>query len=146
MALSIEPNNSAFLHNRAVIMTALERYKEAIEDYLRVIELDPLSGGSYNNLAWLLATAKDPEYRDCHMAITYAQKALEMGNNGSWMDTLAAAYAECGQLEKAVEIETEAYRLSNPPNENFRRRIEIYRSNTTYAQWRAHRPDSGRLQ
>ena len=35
------------------------------------------------------------------------------------MDTLASAYAECGDFKKAVSIETEAYKLSVPPNENF---------------------------
>ena len=136
IALSLKPQNPEYLHNRAVIMMALERYKEAIQDYGRVIELNPNSGGSYNNLAWLLSTAKDPAYRDCKRAIYYARKALQIDKNGAWMDTLAAAYAECGHFEKAVKIETDAYHLSKPPNENFRKRIEIYKMCKTYADWR----------
>ena len=134
-ALSLKPKNPDYLHNRAVILAALERYEEAIRDYERVIELNPKSGGSYNNLAWLLTTAEDPAYRDCRKAVSYALKALEIGRNGSWMDTLAAAYAECGEFEKAVSAETEAYTLSQPPNENFRKRIEIYKMGKTYADW-----------
>ena len=64
-ALALRPDNVDYLHNRAVVLTALERYREAIEEYLRVIELNPRSGGSYNNLAWLFATARDPGCRDC---------------------------------------------------------------------------------
>ena len=135
-ALLLTPQNPDYLHNRAVILTALGRYGEAIRDYERVIEINPRSAGSYNNLAWLLTMAEDPAYRDCAKAIIYAGKALEMGKNGAWMDTLAAAYAECGEFEKAVSIETEAYTLSKPPNENFNKRIEIYKTGKTYAQWR----------
>jgi len=135
-ALLLKPQNSGYLHNRAVILTALGRYGEAIRDYMRVIELSPRSAGSYNNLAWILTTAKDPAYRDCRKAITYAGKALEIGSNGAWMDTLATAHAECGEFEKAVSIETLAYKLSSPPNKNFSKRLEIYKSGKTYAEWR----------
>ena len=135
-ALLLKPQNSGYLHNRAVILTALGRYGEAIRDYTRVIELSPKSAGSYNNLAWILTTAKDPAYRDCRKAISYASKALEIGSNGAWMDTLAAAHAECGEFEKAVSLETLAYNLSSPSNENFNKRIEIYKSGKTYAEWR----------
>ena len=135
-ALSLRPDNVDDLHNRAVVLTALERYGEAITEYLRVIELNPRSGGSYNNLAWLFATARDPGRRDGQKAIIYARKALEFGTNGSWMDTLAAAHAECGDFEKAVAVEIEAYRLSRQ-NDHFRKRIEIYKRGKTYAQWRS---------
>jgi tetratricopeptide (TPR) repeat protein len=135
-ALALRPDNVDYLHNRAVVLTALERYREAIEEYLRIIELNPRSGGSYNNLAWLFATATDPGWRDCRKAIKYARKALTFGRNGSWMDTLAAAYAECGDFEKAVAFEIEAYRLSRE-NDNFRQRIEIYKRSKSYAQWRS---------
>ena len=142
-ALRIRPGSPEYLHNRAVIMTGLERYGDAIKDYLRVIELDPLSGGSYNNIAWLLATAKDPRYRDCRKAIFFAEKALEIGKNGAWMDTLAAAYAECGAFKEAIRIEKEAYRKSNPPNRNFEKRIEIYKNGLSYSQWRENDRMSG---
>ncbi|MFZ0448247.1 MAG: tetratricopeptide repeat protein [Desulfatiglandaceae bacterium] len=121
--LSINPERPDYLHNRAVIETGLERYGDAIRDYLKVIELDSMSGGSYNNLACLLATAKDPRHRDCNKAIAFAQKALEMGKNGAWMDTLAAAYAECGSFREAIKVETEAYRKSKPPNKNLKKRV-----------------------
>ena len=138
-ALSLKPQNPDYLHNRAVILTALERYREAIRDYERVIELNPKSGGSYNNLAWLLTTAKDPAYRDCRKAISYARKALQLDRNAAWVDTLASAYAECGDFGKAVSIETAAYKLSVPPNENFQKRIEIYNMGKTYADWRVEK-------
>jgi Flp pilus assembly protein TadD len=134
-ALIIKPQNPDYLHNRALILTALGRYKEAIEDYTCVIKLNPRSGGSYNNLAWLLSTAVDPVYRDCRKAIMLARKSLQIDKNVSWMDTLATAYAECGEFEKAVSVETDAYKLSVPPNENFHKRIMIYKSGKTFTEW-----------
>ncbi|HDZ90497.1 MAG TPA: tetratricopeptide repeat protein [Deltaproteobacteria bacterium] len=133
-ALSISPEQPGYLHNRAVILASLGRFGEAIRDYERVIALDPKSAGSYNNLAWILATADDPAYRDCRKAISYAVKALELGMNGAWMDTLAAAYAECGDFEKAVAAERSAYRLSRPPNRSFLDRIRLYEKGETYAE------------
>jgi tetratricopeptide (TPR) repeat protein len=137
VAVKLKPCNAGYLQNRAVILTAMDRYGEAIENYEQAIQLDPRGGGTYNNLAWLLATAKDPAFRNCRKAISYSRKALKIGKNGSWLDTLAAAYAECGGFEKAAEVETQAYNLSRPPNENFRKRIEIYRTGKTYSEWRS---------
>jgi tetratricopeptide (TPR) repeat protein len=134
-ALKLKPQNPDYLHNRAVIFTALGYYKEAIQDYECVIELDPKSGGSYNNLAWLLSTSRDPAYRNCRKAIFYARKALQIDKNDGWMDTLAAALAECGYFKKAMIIETEAYKLSAPKNKNFYKRIGIYKRGKTYAGW-----------
>jgi tetratricopeptide (TPR) repeat protein len=75
-------------------------------------------------------------------AISYPRKALKIGKNDSWLDTLAAAYAECGDFEKAVEVETQAHKLSEPPNESFRQRIEIYRSGKNYSDLRAEKSGS----
>jgi len=135
-ALRIRPGNLGDLHNRAVVETALERYEAAVADYRTVIAADPHSAGSCNNLAWVLATAKDPAVRDGEQAVRYATEAVKQGDIAAWLDTLAAAYAECGDFSRAVATAEEAYRCSQPPNENFRARAGIYRSGRTLAQWR----------
>jgi tetratricopeptide (TPR) repeat protein len=140
-ALRIRPDYLGDLHNRAVVLTALEQYGAAIRDYQAVIARDPHSAGSYNNLAWLLVTAKDPAVRDGEKALTYAKEALKSGDNPAWLGTLAAAFAECGDFPRAVAVAKEAYRQSNPPNERFRKRIEIYRRNQTLAAWREKRQE-----
>ena len=138
-ALQIRPEDPVDLHNRAVVLTALERYEEAIGEYRLVIDRDPQSAGSYNNLAWLLVTAKDPTVRDGQSALTYAKEAVKRGDNPAWLDTLAAAYAECGHFPRAAATAAEANQRSDPPNERFRRRIEIYRRYQTLAVWREER-------
>jgi len=139
-ALKLRPNDSGYLHNRAVVLTGLERYGEAIFDYENAIRLNPKGGGTYNNLAWLLATVKDPEFRDCRKAIHYALKALETDKNGAWLDTLAAAYAECGEFEMAMSSEIKAYKISNPPNEIFRKRIKAYKNGINFSDRGSQNP------
>ena len=138
-ALQIRPDDPGDLHNRAVVLTALERYEEAIREYRRVIDRDPHSAGSCNNLAWLLVTAKDPAVRDGRRALAYAKEAVKRADSPAWLDTLAAAYAECGHFPRAAATAAEAYQRSDPPNERFRRRIEIYRKYQTLAAWREKR-------
>ncbi len=143
-ALEIRPGNVVDLHNRAVVWTALERYDRAIEDYEAVLIRDPGSAGTLSNLAWVLATARDSRIRDGPRALAYAREAVRAGDPPAWLDTLAAAFAECGDFANAVTTEEEAYRRSSPPNERFRRRLELYRQGRTYAEWRATHDDSRR--
>ncbi len=136
-ALVLRPDHVTDLHNRAVVRTALEMYDGAIEDYESVLRREPNSSGTLNNLAWLLATAKDPRVRDGARAVVNAEQAVRLKRLPAWLDTLAAAHAECGDFARATALVEEAFLRSNPPNERFRRRLELYRQGRTYAQWRA---------
>lgn len=135
-ALEIRPGNTGDLHNRAVIRTALEEYACAIRDYEAVLLVDPDSAGTRNNLAWLLSTARDPRVRDGPRARAYAREAVASNRHPAWLDTLAAAHAECGDFERAVVAEEEAMRRSASPNEHFRRCLEGYRRGVTFVNQR----------
>jgi len=135
-AVAARPDNDADLHNRAVVKTALGRHREAICDYERALAMNPKSGGSHNNLAWLLATTPDSALSDGPRALRHARAALEQGRIGAWLDTLAAAHAECGDFEAAVRAEAEAYSRSSPRNEAFRQRLQAYQEGLSYAAWR----------
>ncbi|RLB55994.1 MAG: hypothetical protein DRI34_09800 [Deltaproteobacteria bacterium] len=126
-ALALRPNHVGDRHNRAVVLASLGRQAEAISEYEKVLQLEPDSAGTLNNLAWLLVTARDPGLRDCRRAIELARRAVAAHRSGAWLDTLAAAHAECGEFQRAVELESEAYALSQPPNQAFRKRLELYR-------------------
>ena len=134
-AAAARPLNDRDIHNRAVVLTHLGRFHEAIREYVRALELNPDSGGTHNNLAWLLATSQDPRIRDGSRAVEHALRAVELGESGAWMDTLAAAYAECGDFEAAVRTEKEAYRFSGDGNTAFLRRIKMYQHGMSYAAW-----------
>lgn len=127
--------NDRDIHNRAVVLAHLGRFQEAIREYERALELNPESGGTHNNLAWLLATSTDPRIRDGNRALKHALRAVELGKSDAWMDTLGAAYAECGDFETAVRAEKEAYRLSGYTSTAFQQRMSMYQHGVTYAAW-----------
>jgi hypothetical protein len=70
---------------------------------------------SYNQLAWIKATASDASVRDGRAAVSAATQACELTawKNGNWIDTLAAAYAETGDFTRAIEFEELALRAGD---------------------------------
>lgn len=149
-ALSIEETWVAFL-SRGTTFAKMERFNEAITDFSRTLELNPLSETAYlyrassrmlsdcdltdiladyyalvavetidnetlhqgyNQIAWILATAEDDGIRDGKKALDYARKALELEHNLFNIDTLAVAWAESGEYERAVDTVKQAIELS----------------------------------
>jgi tetratricopeptide (TPR) repeat protein len=84
------------------------RYDKAISDLTQATEVDPGFAEAYNVRAWLLATCPDAASRDGAKAVKLAKKALNLSRNATFLDTLAAAYAEAGQFGEAIMIELEA--------------------------------------
>lgn len=65
-----------------------------------------------NNVAWVLATCRDPEVRDGKLAVQYALQAVEQEpNNYAFVRTLAAAYARNGEFDKAIAAQERANEL-----------------------------------
>ncbi len=61
-----------------------------------------------NDYAWLLATSKFDELRNGTLALDAANKAVAKKSSASFLDTLAAAYAELGNFELAVATQQQA--------------------------------------
>src|SRR5206468_11306229 len=76
---------------------ALAHLKEALR-------LNSTSAETLNDFASVLATHPDTEFRNGAQAVALADRACEMTshNNPLYLGTLAAAYAEAGQFEKAI--------------------------------------------
>ena len=84
--------------------------EEAIAEYERAIELDPSSPRVLVELAWLRATAPEPDLRDVGRAITLAERARSLygDTHPVLLDTLAAAYAADGRFDEAIALAREA--------------------------------------
>ena len=88
-----------------------------------------------NNIAWLHATHPDPSIRNGKLALEVAGRAVELtsGKNPSYKDTLAAAYAENGDFNKAIAIATSALKMvdikKNPAlHTSLRQSLLLYRA------------------
>ena len=81
-----------------------------------------------NNLALLLAISTDLKVRDTKEAVSVAQRAVELeADNPACLDTLATAYFEAGQPDKAAETERRALRL-RPDDPSYKMALEKYQS------------------
>jgi tetratricopeptide (TPR) repeat protein len=109
------------------------------------------SSALYRNLsAWLLATSPDDSLRDGREAVKLAQQANESTGwrDAGYVDTLAAAYAEIGNIEKAVEYQELAANMEartlGASHKALEARLELYRKHKPYRkpQGRSlHEPD-----
>ena len=61
-----------------------------------------------NTAAWILATSKFDAVRDGARALVYAELSVAQLENASTLDTLAAAYAETGDYDRARVTQTSA--------------------------------------
>jgi tetratricopeptide (TPR) repeat protein len=105
LTLEIVPHDYEALSNRAVAWYNKKNYERAIDDATRALEVNPYYIVGANQLAWMLATCPDPRYRDGNRAVALAEKVVQRFPEANFMDTLAAAYAEAGNMEAAVRVQ-----------------------------------------
>jgi len=135
------------LNNLAVVLRVQGKLTEAESTYREMLEMSKklVSGraeqgvaSSQNELAWMLATSVDATVRDGRSAVEFAEKAVAatQRKNTAILDTLAAAYAEAGQFERAATVQQEAIDLLPDQNqkEDFASRLKLYETNTAYRE------------
>ncbi len=104
-------------------------FPSALRHHRRALELEPRATRSARLLAWILATHPDATYRNGAEAVRLAQKAARATgySNPVHLAVLAAALAESGDFEQAVERQRQALELSRNP-ELDRARLEAYKA------------------
>jgi tetratricopeptide (TPR) repeat protein len=102
------PRDANSLSNRGNSYRELREYANAVNDYQAALGIDNKYWAARINLAWLLATAGDEQFRDGKRAVELAQSTYDAGDFGSYGEArflriLAAAHAEAGDFDKAIE-------------------------------------------
>ncbi len=94
-----------------------------------------------NNMAWLMATHWKADLRNGAGAVRWATKACEMTHqdDADYVDTLAAAYAEAGNFDTAVEKQKQAIQMlgddvSDATKAEYEKRLELYQAKKPYRQ------------
>jgi hypothetical protein len=98
----------------------------------------PNNPQAQNNRAWFWATCPDATYRDGLKAVDAATKAALMTKWKDFeiLDTLAAAFAETGDFDKAIEWQTKAIELctDEKTQQTLKTRLELYEKKTPYRE------------
>ncbi len=129
--LRARPDDPRILSGLALIYQEQKRYGEAEAAYVRVLKKEPRNALVLNNLAWMYATSRDPNYFKPQQALTLAQAAAALKPDPTIWDTLAEAYLANGRPELSLGIMEEIL-AGDPDNreyfegqrERFQREIE----------------------
>lgn len=138
-------NDPSLIASLAESYLAAGRVSEGIALWRGQLLREPNDAEAMNNLAWLLATAADPEHRHPEEALTLAQRACaDRPGQAAFLDTLAAAYAGNGDFERAIETARRAlagYEGSPEAQEKLRARLALYRAQRPYRMPAPPAPD-----
>ncbi len=141
------PNRSSGLLTRGLMYARAGKPEKAIEDYDEIIKGDPTSAIAINNKAWTLCTTWVDKARDGKEAVKLATKACELTEwkNAGYIDTLAAAYAEVGEFDKAVKYQTQVLDdadLVQREGAELKDRLELYKQKKPYRLPDETKPDT----
>ena len=134
-AIRLAPTSPVAFNSRAALWTAKGDLEATLRDFAEAIKLSPYYASPYNNRAWLLATSKHDHIRDGKAALADATKACELTtyNNAVFLDTLAAAYAETGDFDQAINWQQKAASLVSATRKpDYESRLNLYRTNQPF--------------
>jgi tetratricopeptide (TPR) repeat protein len=114
---------------------------EGLAHWQAALKADPNNVQVLNNTAWMLATAAAPELRNGRQAVELAQRAAKItrGQEPDILGTLAAALAEAGAFDKAIELNRQAADLAEKMGNtalaaDLARRLERYQAHSPLRQ------------
>jgi tetratricopeptide (TPR) repeat protein len=134
-AIRLDPDNAQARVSRAEIYLASRDWGRAATDYRDAIQLDDKLGSAYQGAAWIMSTCPDERYRNDELALSAAQKALELDGDKDprYIETLAAAYANAGQYDSAVAIlQSHLDKMPQQYVAGAQSRIQLYKSERPY--------------
>jgi tetratricopeptide (TPR) repeat protein/membrane protease YdiL (CAAX protease family) len=135
-AIRLAPRYAMAYFDRGYAWYQKHDYRKAFLDFSRALELNPDDTTAANSLAWLFATCPDPIFRDGALAVRYAEQACRATDwkKPAYLDTLAAAYAEHGEWNKAIWWQERYLASALNPDDMARLRLTRYRHHQAYTE------------
>jgi len=140
-AISLAPKEPWPYSGRGYAYYAQGKHDRAVADYEIVARLyreklatNPKDIVALSGVAWMLATCPEGKFRNGAKALEYATKYCESipQKDAFCLDTMAAAYAESGNFDRAIETERQAISEYKGENPGFRKRLQVYQSRKPY--------------
>jgi Tfp pilus assembly protein PilF len=130
--LALKDCNEALRHDRSVVEAALlraninarlGRYAEALKEYDYLISLHPRNvtlARAMSDRAWFRATCPNASFRNGQQAVKEAKAAcsIMIWKDEQMMDVLAAAYAEIGDFNSAIQYVSQALAMKGISPDN----------------------------
>lgn len=108
-AVELAPDSAVAHADLGVASMAQGDGTVAVRELRTALRLDPTLTPARNRLAWILATARDPQVRDPGEALGLARRVLrETDEQPALLETLAAALAATGRFDEAAAISLRA--------------------------------------
>lgn len=119
-ARRLRPNDAATRVTLALALMKNGQGRQAATEFNRALQLAPDKVSALNSFAWLLATAADDSVRDGKRAVQLAERAIALAGNNDLtiLHTLAAAYAEAGRFDEALQTARRAMKLASRADNN----------------------------
>jgi serine/threonine-protein kinase len=134
-----EPELAIGHYLRSLCWRSLGEHDRQRDDLEQAVRLAPDWSDACNWLSWLLATCPEASIRDGARAVELGRRALEHSSDqgrAGCLDTLAAALAENGNFDEAVDLQREAISLVDDIDRRlgFERRLLLYESRQPYRE------------
>ncbi len=140
-AIAADPQSVLYHHRLATVLQSGGKLEDSLAEYDFVLRSRPTMIEVRNNIAWICATGRDAAVRNGARAIALLEsEAAKADCESNLLDTLAAAYAEAGQFDRAVQTAEKAIAraraesLPAGPIADMQKRLELYRKRQPYRE------------
>ena len=112
--MRLKPDNVGAHYNLGVALAGQGKMPEAIAQYREALRLKPDLPPALRKLAWILSTDGNANLRNAGEAVQLAERlcAITEYQHAEYLDVLAAAYAEAGRFNDAVQAAQKALELA----------------------------------
>jgi tetratricopeptide (TPR) repeat protein len=118
-ALELDPEDAQARAGLGAALAADNQAEAAVREYRKALAISPDLETALVDLAWVLATSSGASTSDIAEAVRMAERAATLTGyeNAVVLDTLAAAYAAAGQIDRAITTADTAMRLAQVAGE-----------------------------